>query len=367
METVREGGVAVRVPEREGPGTGDGVFYNPEQELNRDLTVAVLRAYRNRRDVTTYLDAMTASGIRGVRAATDGWTVTCVDIDPEAVALARSNFRSNNATGAVRRRDANVELHRNRYDVVDIDPFGTPIPFLDAAARGTRSLLCVTATDTAPLCGAHFAAGVRRYGAVPRNTEYHAEMGVRVLLSAIVRTAARYDVGVTPLLTHATRHYVRTYLEVDQRATAADMALAGLGSLHHCEACLYREATSGLLADRPDACPSCRADRVVSAGPIWLDPVRDRDFVAAVRTRVTDEMGTADRGRGLLTTIREELDTPSHYDQHRLCNRWNRSAERMETFLAALRSAGFVASRTHYGGTTFKTDAAVTDIREATA
>ncbi|WP_214676014.1 hypothetical protein, partial [Escherichia coli] len=32
------------------------------------------------------------------------------------------------------------------WDVVDIDPFGTPIPFADAALSNTRDLVCVTAT-----------------------------------------------------------------------------------------------------------------------------------------------------------------------------------------------------------------------------
>ncbi|HKJ58139.1 MAG TPA: tRNA (guanine(26)-N(2))-dimethyltransferase, partial [Halobacteriales archaeon] len=51
---------------------------------------------------------------------------------------------------------------------------------------------------------------------------------------------------------------------------------------------------------------------------------------------------------------------------HRLCARWGRAAGPMDDFLDALREAGFAASRTHYGGTTFKTDAAVAEVREAT-
>jgi tRNA (guanine26-N2/guanine27-N2)-dimethyltransferase len=39
----------------------------------------------------------------------------------------------------------------------------------------------------------------------------------------------------------------------------------------------------------------------------------------------------------------------------------------MEAFLDALRAAGFEASRAHYAGTAFKTDATVEEIREATA
>jgi tRNA (guanine26-N2/guanine27-N2)-dimethyltransferase len=249
--------------------------------------------------------------------------------------------------------------------VVDIDPFGTPIPFVDAAIQGTRNLLCVTATDTAPLCGAHFESGVRSYSAVPRNTEYHAEMGVRILLSALVRTAARYDVAVTPLLTHATNHYVRTYLELDRGARVANAAVDQLGSVYHCEHCLRRETDPGLLADAPAECPNC-GHGIQTAGPVWLGPTHEDGFVAAVGECVSDEMGTASRASDLLATLEAELAVPTHYDQHRLCKRWGEPAPAMDGFLDDLRAAGYEASRTHYGGTTFKTTASVVDIRAVT-
>ena len=367
MDRVREGGVEVRVPADSAGERGEDVFFNPEMELNRDLTVAVLRAFRDREpQAETYLDATAATGIRGVRAAADSWAVTCCDTDSDAVELCRANLRANDLSGRVRTRDANVELHSNRYDVVDLDPFGSPAPFADAAVRGTARLLCVTATDTAPLCGAHFEAGVRRYEAVPRNTEYHPEMGVRILLSFLARTAARRDVGVTPLLTHATRHYVRTYLALDRGARPANASIDGLGYLVHCPECLYREAESGLIPHPPSDCPNCAGENVLVAGPVWVDPVHDRSFVATARDEVDPTMGTADRVRRLLHTLEGELETPTHYDQHRLCKRWSRPANAMDEFLAALRTAGHEASRAHYSGTAFKTTASVAAIADAT-
>jgi tRNA (guanine26-N2/guanine27-N2)-dimethyltransferase len=363
---VQEGRVEIRAPEQPEEGAGDAVFYNPVQELNRDLTVATLGAYREREPrAETYLDATAASGIRGVRAAANGWDVTCCDTDEEAVALCRENLERNGLAGGVVGRDANALLHETYFDVVDIDPFGTPIPFVDAAFRGTRNLLCVTATDTAPLCGAHLESGVRSYSAVPRNTEYHAEMGVRILLSALARTGARYDVAVDPLLTHATNHYVRTHLALDRSARAADDAIDRLGYIHHCQHCQYRETEQGLIADPPEACPYCD-HHLVAAGPVWLAPTCEPPFVEAVEDAVTDNLGTAGTVRDLLATLRAELDEPTHYDQHRLCKRWGRPATAMADFLGRLRDAGFEASRTHYGGTTFKTTAAVPEIREAT-
>ncbi|WP_254536584.1 tRNA (guanine(26)-N(2))-dimethyltransferase [Halomarina litorea] len=366
---VREGNVTVEVPEQPEAGAGEGVFFNPDQELNRDLTVAVLREHATRRHdgrPGEYLDATAASGIRGVRAASEGWDVTCCDVDEEAVELARENLARNDLAGEVVHRNANALMYEHRFDVVDVDPFGTPIPFADAAFRSGRELVCITATDTAPLCGAHFESGVRKYGAIPRNTDFHAEMGLRVLLSALVRTAARYDVGAEPVFSHATRHYVRTYLRVHNRATDANDALDELGYVYHCEDCLYREHAFGLVANPVDTCPLCEGTRVQAAGPLWLGAAHDPAFVEAVRGRITDEMGTAKRAGRLCERLEGELHEPTHYDQHRLSKEWNISAIGMDEFLDRLREAGFAASRTHFGGTTFKTDADVGEIRRAT-
>jgi tRNA (guanine26-N2/guanine27-N2)-dimethyltransferase len=370
---VREGDIEVAVPEaRDGAseGGGEGVFFNPTQELNRDITIATLRAYQDREPrAKSYVDAMTASGIRGVRAAEAGYDVTCVDVEPDAVELARENLARNDLDGDVVERNINALLHARDsgpFDVVDIDPFGTPIPFADAALANARNVVCVTATDTAPLCGAHFESGVRKYATVPRNTDYHPEMGLRVLLSALVRTAARYDKAATPILSHVSRHYARTYLEVESSARAADEQIGQLGYVYHCQACLAREHEHGLIADPPSSCPTCGEPQVLTAGPLWLGPVADSDFVRDVRQAVSDDMGTADRARRLLGTVETELETPTHYDQHRLCKQWTRSASAMDDFLDRLRESDFDASRAHYSGTAFKTDASVPEIQAAT-
>lgn len=374
---VTESGVELSVPDTSTDGVEAAVFYNPDQVLNRDLTVATLRALSNSRPgLETYLDGMTASGIRGIRAALDGWRVTCCDVDERAVKLARENLRRNDCTVVagegsetavgVIEGNVNAVLHDSAFDVVDLDPFGTPMPYADAAFAGTREVLCVTATDTAPLCGAHMQSGIRKYGAVPRNTEYHPEMGVRVLLAGLARSGARFDVGVRPLLTHATDHYVRTYLDLDHRATAADAALEELGHVDHCPECLYREWERGLIASPRDACPNCDSTQVVTAGPIWLGHPHDRSFLATVREHVPERFDTASNCRSLLETLRTELPVPTHYDQHRLCKRWGRTAASMDAFLGRLADAGHPASRTHYGGTTFKTEATVAEIKAAT-
>ncbi len=365
---VREGAVTVEVPSLATDGRDDGVFYNPRQERNRDITVAALRAFRDREgDVASYLDATTATGIRGVRAAADGWEVTCCDRDPRAVERADANLARNDLDGEVLHRDANAIMHERDFDVIDLDPFGSPIGLLDAAFARPRRLVCVTATDTAPLCGAHRPAGIRRYSAIPMNTDYHREVGLRILLSAVARTAARYDVAIEPLLSHTEGHYARTYLRLAQGAQVADEAIHQLGTLRHCAECLHRETERGILPRRQDRCPVCGQHSLRTGGPIWLGDTHDRSFVAATGDRLDDAMGERGRAADTLARIADELHRPTHFDQHVLCKQWNRTAPTMARFLTALEEAGFETSRTHYGGTTFKTDARVDEIEAATA
>jgi tRNA (guanine26-N2/guanine27-N2)-dimethyltransferase len=383
---VREGVVDCVVPAESTDGVGEAVFYNPDQELNRDLTVALLRAHHDRRESArqpSYLDATAATGIRGVRAAAAGYDATLADRDPVAVEYCERNLAENDlATGSdaadagdaptgrgeAVHRDANPLMFERRFDVVDLDPFGTPMAFADAAVRSADELLCATATDTAPLCGAHFESGVRSYGAVPRNTEYHAEVGLRVLVSALVRVAARHDVALSPVVSFTESHYARTCLAVEAGARRADDALGELGYLHHCRSCLARSTERGLVAHPPAECPNCGAG-VESAGPLWLGPLSGPEVLEAVRAAVTDDMGTADRARERCRTLAGEarLGVPTHFDQHRLSELWGRPAAPMDDFLAALREGGHRAVRTHYGGTTFKTDAPVDRVRDLTA
>ena len=100
---------------------------------------------------------------------------------------------------------------KKRFDIVDIDPFGTPAPFLDSAFRAIRNngLVASTATDLAPLCGVHAKACVRKYGGRPMRTEYCHELAVRLLAGCTATLAAKHDIGIRVLFSHSSEHYIR--------------------------------------------------------------------------------------------------------------------------------------------------------------
>jgi tRNA (guanine26-N2/guanine27-N2)-dimethyltransferase len=171
---IDEGLVRIKIPQYEKVSSKAPVYYNPAMELNRDLSVAAITAYRQRIDEDIAIcDAFTGSGIRGIRYSKEieGVSMAVVnDLNPLAVELARDNIANNGLDNVhVCREDANLLLRkcRGKFDVVDIDPFGTPAPYVESAASSLKAggLICVTATDTSALCGTYKKPCIRKYGA----------------------------------------------------------------------------------------------------------------------------------------------------------------------------------------------------------
>ncbi|MCL7410719.1 MAG: tRNA (guanine(10)-N(2))-dimethyltransferase [Methanosarcinaceae archaeon] len=380
-KTIIEGTTEVLVPiPPEGvsfPPSAAPVFYNPEMELNRDINVAATAAFVDRlilklqsqRDIQpidiTYVDALSASGIRGIRVANEvGISAVLNDWNEDSYDLIVKNIELNNLsdTTTASHKDANVLLHEKRFNIVDLDPFGTPTPFLDAAARSAVHLLEVTATDTAPLCGAHLNSGIRKYAAVPLNNEYHSEMGVRILLGTIARELAKHEKAMIPLLSHATRHYIRTYVQVQKGAKRTDETLKEMGFISNCPECGFRISVFGLAVHIEKECPICNATTEI-AGPMWLGQLHEAKFCDEVLLKLENRpLKTKEKAIKIITLCRDEIDIPMFYDQHVICKRLGISASTIDSLIIALRENGYEASRTHFDGISFKTNAEITDI-----
>jgi len=339
----------------------DGAFYNPRMRLNRDVGVAMARAL----EVTDYLDALAASGARGLRVAKEAGvsSVALNDVSPRAVALIKENARLNGLEGCeILSSNANVLLHQRHFEAVDLDPFGSPAPFIAAAARSAQSYLFITATDTAPLCGAHLKSGIRKYMAVPVKAEHHREMGARILLGAVARELARVDKGMRPLLTHASDHYVRTYLGVERGAKSADRTLESMGYIEQCRSCGLWRTVLGMGCRSSGECSFC-GGRADMAGPLWLGPIQDRGVIEKALAAMEGSAAQSDRGIKILQLCKDEIDLPMYYDQHRLCRKFKATPGTAEDLVQGLQSLGWRASRTHFSGVGIKTDASIEVLR----
>ncbi len=344
------------------PPSSAAVFYNPAMKSNRDVTVAVVACFAKSEPWYTYLDALSASGIRGLRVAKEtGVSATMSDWEDASFELIRKNIELNSLTNCTAiKRNANVVMLDNSFDIIDLDPFGSPAPFLDAACRSVKRLLCITATDTAPLCGAHKNAGIRNYAAVPLKTEYYPEMGVRILMGAVARGLSKHDKAMMPLLSYASAHYVRLFAEVKKDIKAADDCLKNIGFVSHCFSCGAREWRHGLAVHLPGKCPVC-GHATSLAGPLWLGRLHEQGFCDELHSEI--EKRAFKEPLRLIAICRDELDIPMHYDYHRLCKQLGITAMPTDELILALREGGFNASRTHFSGISFKTDAGIEAIK----
>src|SRR5450756_1178404 len=140
--------VEVPVPDETSsfPPSSVAVFYNPAMKTNRDLAVAAIACFSKDDPKYSYLDALSASGIRGLRIGNEvGLNTTMSDWEEKSVELIKRNIELNNLTNCTAlRRNANVVMFDGSFDIIDLDPFGTPAPFLEAACFSTKRLLCVT-------------------------------------------------------------------------------------------------------------------------------------------------------------------------------------------------------------------------------
>ncbi|MFA6333724.1 MAG: tRNA (guanine(10)-N(2))-dimethyltransferase [Methanoregula sp.] len=342
------------------PGSAP-IFFNRRMELNRDVTVLLLSILQP----SDYLDGMGATGIRGLRVATEcGIPVTISDREPAAIDLITRNVERSGLPVTIIQRDVNALLSEQSFDAVDLDPFGTPAPFIDAAIKGTRRFLFVTATDTAPLCGAHLKAGIRRYSACPMNTPYHSEVGLRILLGFVVRQVARYDRGVEPTFCYAREHFARLHLRLLRGPQAADDTLKQTGYIYQCRKCPYRESEAGILSSSR-TCPRC-GEPLQPIGPVWLGDLHNRTMLADMRARVEGmNLGSQKELVKLLDCCIEELPEPGFYDYHVLAKLLVCSPPDITTVLARIAAEGYPASRTHFSGYGIKTTAPLETILSA--
>jgi len=356
---IKEGTTEIFVsqtkPSTKGPSTRmSGPFYNPAMELNRDLSVVVNQWFiAQQKKHVRLLDGLAASGIRGIRYAhelTGDFDVTLNDWDEESVALIRKNIaRLSLSNVTVFHKDLNVVFSTERYDSIDIDPFGSPVHFLNAALRSVshHGILSCTATDTAPLCGVFPKVCYRRYGAWPLHGPTMHEVGLRILLGVICREAAQYDRGIAPLLCYATDHYLRLNVQVINSKTAANASMAQFSPLP--------------ARDIPLA-----AEQSTLIGPLWRGNLQNKAVIQEIQSLLSSkQLRTRPALWKLLVLLEDEAEAPPFfYTTNDLSSLWKQSPPPLGTLFKEITRQGFLVTRTHFTPTGFKTTAPLEAIKE---
>lgn len=335
---IREGAARLLVPDvprRKGPGTaGPWPFYNPTMTVNRDMAAMVLARWPRR--LGFVLDGLSATGAWGIRVQLEAGSLPVAFNDRSVLAtdLIRENLRRNRIAGEVLRGDLRTHLRDARYDFVDVDPFGTPEPFvaalLESAPKGMGFGL--TATDTAVLGGTYPDTCQRRYGAWPLRCPQGMEIGLRILLGFCERQAARFDKEIRPLVSFAAEHFLRLYALVEDRAGTSPLG----------------------YVKRPSPGEFVPSEGSNFIGPLWTGPLHDADLLR----RMSPSDWTGPTAARLLSTLQGEADLPPFFvTTEELAARERGSPPKTEAFLEALRSRGYRAARTHLHPRGVRTDA----------
>merc|ERR1712180_500629 len=201
-----------------------------------------------------------------------------------------------------------------RFSVIDLDPYGSPTPFLDSAVQAVQDggLLCVTATDMAVLCGNSPETCFTKYGAVSLKTKSCHEFAVRILLQCIESHANRYGRYIEPLLSLSIDFYCRVFVRVNSGQLKCKESSSKLGHLYQCSGCetmtvqplgeVVRDDKNNVKYVLPKGppvdrkCRFCQHSHIIG-GPYWIAPIHDMEFVARLRESLQncEHLGTRSR------------------------------------------------------------------------
>ena len=374
IKTIEEGLTKIEFPEFDKVSSQAPVFYNPHMELNRDLSILALQVFQKEQDREIDIcDLFGGSGIRGIRyknEITGVGRVAINDISETANEFEHHNIRLNNLEDVeVHQHDASMFLRMNRgkFDVIDIDPFGTPSPFLDSAGYCARkdSLLCVTATDTSALCGTYPEPCIRKYNSKPYKSEYCHETGIRILAGFVALTLAKYKKYIEVKMSHSTEHYMRLYIEVKKGSKNSDESLKNMGYISHCKNCLHRQTNNGIASALDEYCPVC-GEKLIHAGPLWLGEIQDSKFIQKMIDETEHKKINSEKeALKLLNSCLIESDAPAtFYDVHTLCKLLKISAPKLDLVFESILNEGYSAVKTHYNPLGIKTNASIEKIMD---
>ncbi|XP_042202653.1 tRNA (guanine(26)-N(2))-dimethyltransferase, partial [Callorhinchus milii] len=415
------------------------VFYNPVQEFNRDLTCAVITQFARQRlaakgigvlslgesekmvvklsesegelsgaetdrgdqqsprelarpgekcqEGLRVLEGLAASGLRSIRFAKEVpgiHSVVANDFSFRAVEMIKRNIEFNNVEHLVTPSlaDASLLIHQSkrsehRFDVIDLDPYGSPAPFIDAAVQAVSEggLLCVTCTDMAVMAGNSGETCYSKYGAMSIKSKFCHEMALRIILHSLDLRANCYQRYIEPLLSVSADFYIRVFVRVFTGQAKVKSSASKQALVYHCVGCgtfhmqrmgkafLHGQNHKFTAATGPPVAAECEhcQQRHQLGGPIWAEQMHSPDFIRTVLETVErNPQGykTSDRIVGILSMVMEELpDCPLYYTMDHLSSVIRSNTPSLLQMRSAVLHAGYRVSLSHACKNAIKTDA----------
>lgn len=360
-------------------------FYNPKMSFNRSvssLALAALHETDSKFNKIVLLDGLCATGARGIRYALENSFVKkvfFVDANEHSLELLEKNLAlnglANKSVWVHSELNEFLENSGEQFDFVEIDPFGTPAPFLEKAVEkicfGGKAdegrgygVLSVTATDLAALCGKEEKVCVKNYGSKPLKCSFSHEIALRILVKKVVEAAEKLGRLAEPLFCFYHGHSVKTICRISELKEKKLVSEKNVGFVCFCRNCLSR--TWGKT--KVEKCLSC-GEKIDWAGPLWLGEASDKNLVEKMlellKKRNYSEKKKIEK---MLLSLKQEIGLPPFfYDLHEIAEKLSTFAPKTSEVIEKLKKAGFSASLTHCLPMGIRTDAPVKSVKEAFA
>ncbi len=348
METIQEGKAKIEIKTKEIVSKDMPVFYNSIMKFNRDISILLLNSIdKNRLNIA---DPLAGSGVRSIRFLLELKknkieTISINDYSKNAIKSIKNSFRLNkikiNKNIIIRNEDANLFLlNSTGFDYIDIDPFGTPNPYLDSAVKriSRDGIIAVTATDTSALAGTYPKACLRKYWAIPLRNELMHEIGLRILIRKIQLVGVQYNKALIPIFSYFKDHYMRVFLKCEKSKEETDEVLKQHGMFEN-------------------------------AGPMWLGNLWDRKLVRDMYKSINKKSLKKETiyNKSLinfLKIIKEEskINTIGFYELHKIGEIYKVEIPKKYELIKRLRRKGYKASETHFSGVGIRSDVGLKEL-----
>ncbi|MBV5260292.1 N2,N2-dimethylguanosine tRNA methyltransferase [Synechococcus moorigangaii CMS01] len=342
-------------------------FYRPQSRIVRDLGVLAAAVYRQSQGRLQILDGLSATGVRSLRyyqEARADW-VWANEGNPEMLETLMTNLRRIPAAQrcisglSLRQLCLERSLMGDRYDLVDIDAFGSGSAFVQEALNVTTlgGLMYLTSTDGRTYSGREPQRALRQYGAYGRSHPSVQEQGLRLLLGSLAQQAAQRDFGIEPIFSFFWGDTCRIMARLTRKPALTAENYGFLGYCHHC-------GNYGLPAWRKLSQATCPHDRqpLTLSGPLWLGKLHQPDYLTPMLS-LAQQWAWADVTKMLETMLAENDLPPYFFPLKEIGARAKIDLPKLDWLLQHLQEAGFRASRTHINHQALKTDAPLETIQ----
>ncbi|KAF7701590.1 tRNA (guanine(26)-N(2))-dimethyltransferase [Cucumispora dikerogammari] len=322
----------------------ESVFYNTAQVFNRSISIEIINAYlkymnknnlfKNHKSVNI-LECMAASGIRSLRYIREISRHELVDkniifhindISSESVKLIKTNFLINHIEISedikIIQSDCRELMIKStcKYNIIDLDPFGSAVPYLQPAFNAIKhnGLMLITCTDTAVLCSNPTKCYVKYGNIIPKfiaggfkskdsiidninkqngsldRSRCHS-LSLRALLNHISKAAAVEGCAIEPLISISVDYYVRVAIRVIRNSPDVRKSFKRNSFVGFCIACgHYKKIPFNSIFSVEDDSPcSINVQNLILKsteetnfkcqyrinGPFWTDVIQNKAFL----------------------------------------------------------------------------------------